>query len=531
MSQKSLKLQGQFKFDVFGASGNLIRSSDWIDNFITNSGVTYPYYFAFADCFRYLSLGYEASPTMNSTGLSMPETTGLSGPLIDYSFIGSGNYTNQLFFGGGCGNIQNPDGVSLVRQWTLPDENGGTFVSDQLFSEVMVSPGKPLDFGPDDSSIATYYHWLTTINEGSRKRIELSGACAAFSRVVPPTPLSVLAGEVLTVTYKLNISINTGIVLNSFNTTTSAVDGNWSEFSFLANVTQPGVKLINDGFTAAQIAPNGRVRLQHYDYHNYPANQYAFPQEYGESYVPAMGIPLEPSCVYGPEGNISIYLSEDNFQFLVSPSGGAVQDTGSYLPWSPTGQNLYWHSGLKSFSNDNIAAQEDNYWTQSFNHFNIRTSTGNYPNTGNIQGAVNSSPKIFRVTSLADVPLFTNGRSGQVSSAYSFRSIAGTTIYAKSIVSSYADLSFTDVTNLGRGDYVNQIPFYDCLISGISGSNIFLPTIATGTEWFGGATGGVISGAHSLDYNYLTRTSNSLFPDFTTALTWSAPCPFGVDGC
>jgi hypothetical protein len=57
MSALGLKLQGQFKLDLLDASGNLIKTSNFIDNFITNSGVMYPYYFAFADCFRFLSVG------------------------------------------------------------------------------------------------------------------------------------------------------------------------------------------------------------------------------------------------------------------------------------------------------------------------------------------------------------------------------------------------------------------------------------------------------------------------------------------
>jgi hypothetical protein len=370
----NLKLQGQFKFDIYDSNKQLIKSSEFVDNFITNTGVIYPYHFAFADCFRYLSLGSGSSQnsTVRSGPYSTTETTGLSIPIPNFSYIGGRSkfdagvegtyYSIPGDFGAGCGNIQNPDGVSLVRQWTLPDNLGNTFVGPYNFQEFMVSPGRPYvtgqkvgdeipqfchcnesdDYatGLDCSAVSEYYDWLSDryLTKNTEERLKICEAEKAFARIL--YPISVPNNSVLNVTYKLNIIFDTGINLKSlYYNNPDSNDGNWTNYlNSYSNITQPGIKLINDGTISKSLAPNLNKRLQHYNYTG-QGRRYVFENEYGESFVPPMGAPLEPSNVFFLNDlnnqNIAVYLSNDNTEFLVSYSGGAFsEDTGLYQPWN-----------------------------------------------------------------------------------------------------------------------------------------------------------------------------------------------------
>ena len=231
MKQSLIKLQGQFKFDVFDKNGKLIKTSEYVDNFITNSGATFPYYFAFADCFRFLSVGIGTA--QNSIGPN--ETVGLQTPNLIYSYIGSRNdfadssTTNYDINSSSplivnCGYTYHSSGVSLFRQWRLPDNQGNFFDSQQIFNEFMVSPGKPyasdgngnfyysnanqtvkicscnevpvdsdgntIDnsnnslFTGDCSSTADYYNWLSL---SQPNKIRICDATGAFARLVNPT--------------------------------------------------------------------------------------------------------------------------------------------------------------------------------------------------------------------------------------------------------------------------------------------------------------------------------------------------------
>ena len=58
--------------------------------------------------------------------------------------------------------------------------------------------------------------------------------------------------------------------------------------SFLPNQFVNGDWIWNDFYVA-------KKRLQHFDYRDYPSNTYQYKYEYGESFIPPHGIPLEPS--------------------------------------------------------------------------------------------------------------------------------------------------------------------------------------------------------------------------------------------
>ena len=77
-------LQGQFKVDVYDQKGELVDTTDYFDNFITQTGLNYPLDYNFADCFRYLTLGRNGGANnMGVTGL-LPQPTVVEAMVINY---------------------------------------------------------------------------------------------------------------------------------------------------------------------------------------------------------------------------------------------------------------------------------------------------------------------------------------------------------------------------------------------------------------------------------------------------------------
>ena len=309
------------------------------------------------------------------------------------------------------------------------------------------------------------------------------------------------------------------------------------------NITQPGVKLINDGQVTNSIAPNGQKRLQHFDYTG--THIYTFANEYGESFVPPHGIPLEPSNVSigaSPlNQNISFYLSDNNSQFLVSSSGGKFsEDTGAYKPWNYTGEDLnISNHGLKPYVNeiDSAITLGSTYWTNNLNNYNIRRKQGKSPNTGDITVADSMNSSYFDATARSNpnfslinlkVGLPNSGtRTGQVLYTFNFQNYTQSNVLTvKSFVAAYKDLGYGN----GQGDTKNLVPFFDAIFSGSGNGSVFIPQITTGTDNFG-KTGAYLSGVGSNDYFYLYYAPNSDYPVLNTKLTWSVPCPDGVSGC
>jgi len=579
MSAIGLKLKGEFKFDLYDSGKNLISSSDFMDNFITNSGVYYPLFFAFADCFRYVSVG--SGTTGNSiikTGTANPETTGLQIPIMGsgYSYVGARPMTSSSVtnYSTGCGYRETISGIDLFRQWTLPN-NTGFFSGYQTFNEFMVSPGQPYvtgitgqllctcdendsngTYGNDCSSVAMYYNWVHNEYEmyappGFQNRLKMCDAINAFARVV--YPVNIVPNSYLNITYRLSVIPQTGMSFSSLtNNVTDTVDPNWSGIlNVVSAVTQPGIKLINDGTiangggtSAEPTAPNQERRLQHFDYTgDFP--DYDFGYEYGESFVPPMGIPLEPSLLSiatTTTQNIQYYVSSDNTEFLVSNTG-IFSQTGSFAPWNPSSGTFtgIGKSGLAPFVNNNsvIISVGGSYWPANPNTFNIRTSTQAYPQTGDIT-QVQTSPSI--TTYIAPVSTITqpqtgllfliNGgvRTGQTIYGFNFISYRSDSRFnVKSLVAGYVDA--TTAVNLSYGDDVNMVPFFDSIFSGTG--QVFIPPLISGLgPYYNGSNTGVsISGAGDTNYFYLLNGNGTTYPLLNTILTWSVPCPQGTSGC
>lgn len=562
MYSRNLKLHGQFKFELYDLNKNLIKSSDWIDNFITNSGVSYPYSFAFADCFRFLSVG--SGTTQNSVNASsplvIPVTTGLSIPIPKYSYIGSrtglsdassSNYSS-------CGFLENPSGVTLMRQWTLPDNKGDYFTGADSFYEFMVSPGRPYvtgllgkrfcgceDFdnyatGLDCSTVPQYYRWASnyykTNNPSAKQKLKMCDADKAFARVKLDTPFSVVENSILNIAYQLNVIVDTGINFNTLSGPNNLVDPNWnSDLNLYGRICQMGVKLINDG-TQSSKGPTNQDRLQHYDYTGYNSagseEKYSFLHEYGESFIPPLGMGLEPSNIYlnSVNTNTQMYLADDNRQFLVSSSGGRLVNTGDYAPWNNSNPSIYpINSGLMGFFNNNRDIIVDtSYWDNYVNNFNIRRGSGTSPSTGNVTISIGASGNYYDARTQS-VPTFsTSGtRGANVLYSYLFDSYAGATpLRTKNIVVAYKELN---LSSLGiDSDPDSLVPFFDSILSGTG--TVFIPNIITGIVTGVPSTGAYISGSSNQDYYYVSSASASAYPKFSSLLGWSVPCE-GANGC
>jgi hypothetical protein len=614
-----LKLQGQFKFDLYRPNGELIRSSEYVDNFITNSGVMYPYYFAFADCFRFLSIGDGTTENcIDVDAVNHPSilpTTGLSSPISEFSYIGGrrtwDSYSEDTYYaqpgnlGGGCGFVNTSDGVNLIRQWNLPDNTGGAFTSSRAFKEFMVSPGRPYVTGIDgtkfcdcsefdayatglDCSVTSeYYHWLADKYKTrmGKYKMKTCDATAAFSRVL--YDFNVEVDSILTVTYKLNITINTGVGFTSLYSP-RAEGNNWNDYlNLYGGITHPGVMLINDGIIGKPISPNGETRLQHFDYSNENGHYYDFAYEYGESFVPPMGAPLEPSNFYlineTKNQNISVYLSDDNLQFMVNKDGGKFTDTGHFAPWNiweennifktykegdvvssgdysyqyinaePSSGNFltdtsYWldlgylkavtgfSNGVMPFRNDNDETlYNTDYWSSHPNAYNVRRGSGYHPAVSNILIEEAMGANYFESNSTYPAFIFscpaTGTRNAKVNYTYRFENYKGqTSLQARSFVCAYKDINFG--TSLGIGDNKNLVPFFDSVLSGMRNSpETFIPSIVTGDSIVNNSTGAIIENANLPYYNLLESTPNAIFPIINTFLSWSVPCPNGVLGC
>lgn len=151
-----LTLQGEYSIDVFNRDGTLSYSLGPFKNFITSTGLSYPHNFAFADCFRFLSIGLgNAKNTIKSSVNGGWGTVNLQTPMSQYSYIGgretqydfshqTSQYTSASF-------SERPSGISISRGWRVPS---GTSIGDQVFfdndytfKEVMLSPGRPFVTG------------------------------------------------------------------------------------------------------------------------------------------------------------------------------------------------------------------------------------------------------------------------------------------------------------------------------------------------------------------------------------------------
>lgn len=162
-SNSDCGLKGSYKVDLF-SGGKLVKSTEWFDNTITNSGLNYPFIYPFARCFMFLSLGGDAYGENRSSGTSLKNpinqflvfdpTTGYyhqSGQYIGWEGYEIGGNHNETFSeaqSSACGTVFTNDGLNFHRGWTLPtgaQENGAVMAEDKTIKSFMVSPSRASD--------------------------------------------------------------------------------------------------------------------------------------------------------------------------------------------------------------------------------------------------------------------------------------------------------------------------------------------------------------------------------------------------
>ena len=336
--KSNLGVNGKFKFDVYSKEGNLKYFTE-SDNFITNTGLSYISEFAFADCWRYLSIGSGNLPNsatgnnLGTTGLQIPLSTGFS-YLGGNTNMGYCLEKNNRYISKGCGYVINNTGITLQRAWRVPvGEN--FFTEDYTFREFCLSPGKPAETGwftfadlSDTGSAcscdvtvypkfgdATQYKYGPESFDFYGYYPKICTATKAFTRIVKD--ISVVKDDYLVVNYALTVNYKTGVIPFNIAVTRNSPhpdseDYNWVNVSGYSSLVHPGIKLINNGKVTSVGAGGTQMQIDNYEY------------RVGESFAPPLGDAMEPSTPYTKK---VAYLSNDNLQFLVNPyTGGGHPD-------------------------------------------------------------------------------------------------------------------------------------------------------------------------------------------------------------
>ena len=279
-TQIHYNLGGSFKADLYNKDG-FISGTEWFSNFITPTGLMMPLNYAFADCFRYLSLGRSSANHSGATTLGQVGTTGLIDPISSYTITDgstqNAQYIDWRAYASGtsqsnCGTVISETGPHFYRAWRIPSGGDENFIQETAgggltIAELMVSPGSGSD---------------------------LTGKYA-FSRV--HRNLFIPNGYSVIISYQLRINIqNTGVTTfgaGSFATGDAEVSNDAALVATWANLS---------------------------GYYRQVYNGLRYVDAIGMTYVPKYGDCMEPSS-----RNLSRalwYLSPDNSQFDVSVSGG-----------------------------------------------------------------------------------------------------------------------------------------------------------------------------------------------------------------
>jgi hypothetical protein len=550
MIRNDIGLAGKFKFDVYTKDGNLKYTTNYLDNFITPTGLNYPKSYAFADCFRYLSIG-------TGTGLNTnvgAGTTGLDFPLTGsgYAYVGGGGYSNcsinpgNQYYSKGCGYRFDTTGLTLYRAWRIPDSVNNFFTSAITLNEYMLTPGRPATTGynffssgkatactcqdfvyQDPNSVGPIIYGKEAYDFG-KYYTGICSATQAFTRILKS--IDVAKDEFLVINYSLTLNFQTGIKyfkVGVGGTSPLGDSQNWDKalgISGYTSLVHPGIKLIN----------NGNVHSVSYidEISNYI-------YRVGESFVPPLGIPLEPSC---PKSNHFGYISNDNLQFLVNDISGGPVVTGEVQPFNTTGRAF--SSGLMSFhrnwvtetsyTNTDLGGKVPNtYWCLKSRSERNKIRTTPYPSQSDFsQGTTYDliaggtflptgiNPNIAG-SSESDEAVAITGRSRSHTISYQFKSpelLTSEWTPVRAFVLGYKPIS----VNYGEDYYYTAV---DTLFYPRSGS------LATDINITGGTYKNPASMVNLPDTSGYSYFDNNNILQIAFKISWSAPCPTGVIGC
>ena len=334
----NFKLNGEYKYTIFDSQKNIKRESDYFSNFITSDGLRFIYFTGFAHNLEYLSLG-------SSNAANSLSTTGLSAPINDFQYF-TGFLSNSV------GTQVNPSGLSFYKTWILPSPTSGVS-KNYTVREFSVSPDETGYFS------------------------------RAFSRATGLAEL--VTGDFLSVTYRLNVSHDTGIK-TFLNVVTTGSSNKFTDsyksfnyFSGIYSLMQPALKVLLPIEGASQ-QPEGKI---------------------GEvKEVAYLGMGMEPSC---PADNLFCYFSEDEAQFLVTPTGEGGANS-SYSLSSGIHNYLYDAPTIEGSIKENI-----------------RWKSFKVPSTGNIQTANSIAETGVHVNSTSSIPALSLSIDGTGRQRHLFR--------------------------------------------------------------------------------------------------------------
>ena len=459
MSNVNLKLKGQYQVKIFDKNNNLKSDSEFLDNIITDSGLRFPFDLAFADSFRYLSIGSGTNTAIvGDTGLYLPiskfQYMGIYkklDPFIDsasaLTSLAETNYSeNYAYVPEGCGTTFTPSGVQLYRTWRLPtgtDTFTENYLTSNAISELMVSPSAPIEQKMMTGGMSSYIPFTSTGYHN-----------LAFSRINLASPFQVESGDYAFITYRLSILTQTGVSgfsgvrlnVSNFRTNAGTPCTGWTGNLFGSyGIVNPGIKLISDqtgpvGYTPSEFDAQGPGEVESF----YTSNKF------GITYTPRVGYPLEPFIT--DSNYYYCYTSDDNTQFFANASGGPIPNAtkNSYYPFSS--------SGIRS---SGVCSYRYNMSNSSTEIFNIRktdepsyTSTITYPSESNITSSQTVTASSRPSTS------FTFSYPGGLSKGFSFFWASNSAYKVSSLVMSVKDKEAS----------VNKYyPFFDMIFGGTNG--------------------------------------------------------------
>lgn len=556
MFNRNVSLEGKFKFEIYDKNHKLKSTTDYIDNFITPTGLSYPYTYSFADCFRYLSVG-------TGTGLNTISgggTTGLSRPLTGsgYAYIGGGGHSScsqsydQLnkYISKGCGFRINNTGIELFRAWRVPEIEDTFFSSGLTLTEYMLTPGRPhttiwidtgsglntptgicscQQFGPSESgnSSSSTIYGHESIDFVS-KYSNICNDTKAFTRILKSVLVNV--NEYLIVNYSLQVNLNTGLIPFNLSVTRNNPFGysqNWVRVSGISSIVHPGINLINDGHVT-QVS------------NVYQIDNYVY--RAGESFTPPLGNTLEFSC---PSKARIAYISNDIYQFLVNNVSGAGITTGAFTPYNSSGK--YFSSGVISYrsnwltetTQDDItiqstwgsAIEQNNAFTRHLmyprSEANTLAGRNVYPSPSSFDVSIfytgisgfrpkHIAPIVGGISTSIDTSLPSTGRTRAIIFSYQYnRPSLEEILPIKAFIMSYQHEAHSGF----------KYPFLDSVFYPSGASN--LPLLNTGSLTF--TTGvGELNGSNSSGYSFFD--GNNIL-QLQVKISWSSVCPSGVVGC
>lgn len=489
MTSQNLKLKGEYRIRVFDKNKTLKSDSDYLPNLITNSGMLFPFSVAFADTFRYLTLGSGSAAPNDYT------KTGCEKAIPEFQYLGMYNglttldqssnfatagklllkdYSEDYYYDpDGCGSILRPDRVELYRTWKVPTGTDAyaikDYTGDQSIKELTVSPSAPIEQVMLSEGLSGYLPFTPTNDHN-----------LAFSRIVLNSPFSLLQGDYALISYRLSVYPQTGV--SFYTKTLQSVTFSKSEGDLIGctgwtgiltgvySQIHPGIKLISDKDANLYNGQDAKKALEFQNLDPDDPDSARIPSKgdeksyFGVSYSPfKIDCPSEPSVI--DNDYFYCYLSNDNEQFLANPSGGAIplSATGKYFPFNPAGIKP---GGVHKYIYD-LGLRP----TDSATKIRMKKSSLTWPDSGNIIVAAPPPSNLSTRRSFSDALISQDYSEPSKIIKFSW----GTTAVIQTVSSLVIAVEYEDPMEKDT-KYIS--PFFDMLFSSTTGQMI--PNLVAG---------------------------------------------------